>query len=44
MRDIVDFVFFIGILLLWDELWYMLVGGVWWFNVDCYEDVISLVN
>lgn len=44
MRDIVDFVFFIGILLLWDELRYMLVGGVWWFNVDRYEDVISLVN
>lgn len=35
MRDIVDFVFFFGILLLWDELCYMLIGGVWWVNVDC---------
>lgn len=44
MRDVVDNVFILGILLLWDEVCYMLVGGVWWFNVDCYVDVVSLFN
>lgn len=39
-----DNVFILGILLLWDEVCYMLVGGVWWFNVDCYVDVVSLFN
>lgn len=39
-----DPVFSIGISSLWDELRHMPAGGTWWFNVDRYEDAISLVN
>lgn len=39
-----DPVFYLGINALWDELRLLPAGGLWWVNIDRYEDAIKLVN
>ena len=39
-----DPVFYLGINSLWDELRLLPAGGLWWVNIDRYEDAIKLVN